>query len=359
MADATCCGTAGDRPADGMSFNFANDLPNGTFTPSLPCCGAEDGAGTGLTISFDAWDNGAGNDTDAPAIEVIYGGQVKATVSLAGVREGGRAPLTAIPTDPATGQPMSMFTTGLDYADVVVRLDQDGTVDVSYKGVVVLENVTTGYVPTAGRFGFGARTGGANQTHWVDDLEITLGEESSGALLEEDFNAGDGGFTVQNGIGAAATVGAEGWTYNAGTGSWRANGGEGVKNSTLNTPALTLTQAGEVKLTFNHRYNFEDDGTIRWDGGAIFVSVNGGAYAYVPKESFLANGYVEPRAITGNSPPLNGLFGFNNTSAGFSAGSFITSVATLGTFAAGDAISVRFLGAWDEGFVQTPAPNWE
>ncbi len=178
-------------------------------------------------------------------------------------------------------------------------------------------------------------------------------------LLSEDFDAGDGGFTVLNGIGANPTVGAEGWTYNAATGSWRANGGLGVKNSTLNTPLITLTQAGEVRLAFAHRYNFEDDGTTRWDAGAVFVSVNGGPFTYLPAGAFVANGYAMPRTIGGNSPPLNGLFGFNNTSTGFGSGDFITSVASLGSFAAGDSIAVRFLGAWDEGFVQTPAPNWE
>ena len=181
MAESACCD--GPRPADGMSFNFANDLPNAVFGPPvLPCCGPEDGAGTGLTISFDAWDNGPGNDTDAPAIEVLYGGSVVATVSLDGVREGGRAPLTAIPTDPATGLPMNMRTDDIGYANVKVRMDPDGTVDVWFKDVEVLSDVATGYTPTAGRFGFAGRTGGANQTHWVDDLVVTLAPPSAGSI---------------------------------------------------------------------------------------------------------------------------------------------------------------------------------
>jgi hypothetical protein len=178
-------------------------------------------------------------------------------------------------------------------------------------------------------------------------------------LLDEYFDASDGGFAVVKGIGANATLGLEGWTYAAAAGSWRANGGTGVKNCTLNTPTMELLQAGDLLLRFSHRYNFEDDGASRWDGGAVFVSVNGGPFTYVPTNAFLTNGYAMPRTIAGNSPPLKGLYAFSGTSVGFGSSQFLTSVAKLGRFLAGDRITVRFLAAWDEGFVQTPAPNWE
>ncbi|MDG2125389.1 MAG: hypothetical protein P8J87_16925, partial [Verrucomicrobiales bacterium] len=148
-------------------------------------------------------------------------------------------------------------------------------------------------------------------------------------------------------------------------GAWSANGGTGVVESTLNSPEVTLAEAGEVILSFDHRYYFEDDGTTRWDAGAVFVSKNGGEFEYVEETAFTENTYdgagagEDGRFITGNSPPLNGFFAFNNQSLGFLAGATITSVANLGTFAVGDRVQVRFWGAWDEGFIQTPGPNWE
>src|SRR5215831_12196349 len=62
-------------PADGMSFNFAPDLPAGTY-PQTPLgattIGAEEGAGTGYTIEFDTYNNGAPDS--APSIGVKVGG---------------------------------------------------------------------------------------------------------------------------------------------------------------------------------------------------------------------------------------------------------------------------------------------
>ncbi|MCH2510415.1 MAG: LamG domain-containing protein, partial [Dehalococcoidia bacterium] len=62
MTDSTCCGDGNDtvawhRPADGMSINIGNDLPD---TIGL----AEEGSGSGIRICFDTWDSGGG---EAPA----------------------------------------------------------------------------------------------------------------------------------------------------------------------------------------------------------------------------------------------------------------------------------------------------
>ena len=58
MTDSTCCGdgndaVAGHRPADGLSINIGNDLPD---TIGL----AEEGSGSGIRICFDTWDSGGG-----------------------------------------------------------------------------------------------------------------------------------------------------------------------------------------------------------------------------------------------------------------------------------------------------------
>ena len=78
-----------------------------------------------------------------------------------------------IPTDPATGQPMTLRT-GDKFVPVEIELRGDGTMDVSCKNVKVLANVATGYTPRTGQFGLGARTGGSYATHWVDDLAIVV-----------------------------------------------------------------------------------------------------------------------------------------------------------------------------------------
>ena len=86
-----------------------------------------------------------------------------------------------------------------------------------------------------------------------------------------------------------------------------------------------------VTLTFDHRYSFEFDGSTRWDGGQVQMSINGGAWQAVPANAFSANGYVG--TITGTGV-LNGQPGFNDNSAGFTSGQFIRSVAVLGSFEA-------------------------
>jgi hypothetical protein len=59
--------------------------------------------------------------------------------------------------------------------DVVIELKANGKMDVSYGGTLVLNNVPTPYDPAAIRapkWVLGARVGGANDNHWIDDLCI-------------------------------------------------------------------------------------------------------------------------------------------------------------------------------------------
>ena len=126
--------------ADGFSFCFASDLPNATW--------GEEGAGTGLTVAFDSYDNGGG---EAPAIDVFWNGSTVAHRLFA----------------------VSQGPTGTNYFDVLINLDCDGTLDVVYKGTIIYTNLATPYRPiTGGRFGFGGRTGGLNDNHWIDNLKI-------------------------------------------------------------------------------------------------------------------------------------------------------------------------------------------
>lgn len=136
-------GPGSTLPADGLSFNWANDLPEGTLAT------AEDGAGTGLTISFDTYNSGGG---EAPAVDVRWNGQVVASRLL----------------------PLSQLSTAT-FAEVIVSLDQTRGVTVVHDGEVLHQDVVLpGFAGLAnGRFGFAARTGGENQAHYVDNVEIS------------------------------------------------------------------------------------------------------------------------------------------------------------------------------------------
>jgi hypothetical protein len=130
----------GGSGADGFSFNFAEDIADAGF--------GEEGSGTGLTVAFDSYDNGNG---EAPAIDVKVGGTEVATTKI--------APRAALAAN--------------TFLPVRIHLDSDSTLDVSYGDMIVYTNLYTGFTAQAGRFGFGARTGGSHDNHFVDDLSIT------------------------------------------------------------------------------------------------------------------------------------------------------------------------------------------
>jgi hypothetical protein len=137
-------GGGGYNGADGMSFNFAPDLPAGTIS--------QEGAGTGLTVEFDTFDNGL-PDT-APSIDLMVGGtEVITTIPPSGVR------------------------TGTEWVDVVIQLNPNNTLTVIYDGAYIYSNLDLnayGYVPAAAsQFGIGAATGGSWDNQWVDNLSIT------------------------------------------------------------------------------------------------------------------------------------------------------------------------------------------
>jgi hypothetical protein len=151
-------GNGSGRPADGFAVSFGSDVTDGA--------GGEDGSGTGLVISLDTYDNGSG---EAPALDVKYAGATVGHTLWDGA--------TSVPIpqfiDPATGRPASLQT-GAEFADLIIDLHPQGTLDVVYKGLTVYTNlVIPGYTPTAGHFVLSARTGGEFETHWLDDISIT------------------------------------------------------------------------------------------------------------------------------------------------------------------------------------------
>lgn len=127
----------------------------------------------------------------------------------------------------------------------------------------------------------------------------TYGANQGTTLMMQDFNGGDGGFTVTTPLAYAGP-----WVYNAGTGSWRENG-QIVENgwtnvSFLSSPPIVLTTAGGVTLSFDHRYSFESG---NWDGGQVLISVNGGAFTLVPGAAFTQNGYNGSAFAHGEDQP--------------------------------------------------------
>jgi hypothetical protein len=137
--------TQGNGYADGFSFNWATNLPAGKYQQ------AEEGAGNGLSICFDTYDNSAG---EGPAIDVKWN-----AIKIASYHTG------------------NSFLPGESGAvDVSIRLNLDGTLDLLYNCTPIFFRLPIpGYTPLMGaRFGLGARTGGTYEGHVIDDLSISL-----------------------------------------------------------------------------------------------------------------------------------------------------------------------------------------
>jgi hypothetical protein len=134
-------GTA--EPADGMSFNFANDLPNAVSG------GAEEGVGTGLSFCIRNYRFPDGSVANRSGFKLKWRG-----VTFAQVQTPTWANANFIP--------------------VIMTVNPNGTITVNVNGTNAFNNVPSPFQAMRGRFGFYARTGGQNESHWVDDLNISL-----------------------------------------------------------------------------------------------------------------------------------------------------------------------------------------
>jgi hypothetical protein len=141
-------GTA--TPADGFSFVWApsNNIPDSVVF-------GERGIGNGLIVGFDTYNNNG----EAPSFNVSYNGVLLVNKLV---------PVDAIETGGYNVDPL------LQYADVFIRVNTNGTLDLQYHGNVIFNKVPLpGYAALAGgRFAIGAATGGLNETHWVDNIQI-------------------------------------------------------------------------------------------------------------------------------------------------------------------------------------------
>ena len=163
---STCCG-GGAFPADGFSFNLvpaASVLANPGYNEP-----GEEGSDAGLAVNFDTWDNGGG---EGPAVEVKWRGQVIARQSFQ-----------------ASQSPAGITTARAAAREVLINLASDGRLTVSYGGIRVLDGVQTPYTPLVigtPKWVIGARTGGANDNHWIRDLQIIVNRATIPGL----FNTG-------------------------------------------------------------------------------------------------------------------------------------------------------------------------
>ena len=163
-------------PADGFGFSFGT-LPDAAY-PAYPTHLADEGTTNGIAVNFDLWDNGELPAADwAPGIVIKTNGANHAGVAIGepGLYDARPDPaLLPAPRDPVTGEFLAL-TTGTNFVPVEIVMHAGGAMDVSYRGVKVLERVQTSFTPRTGRFGFSARTGGGNvAAQWIDDLSIEV-----------------------------------------------------------------------------------------------------------------------------------------------------------------------------------------
>jgi hypothetical protein len=140
------------NPADGYSFNLASDIDATTVNTS------EEGTGSGLTIAFDTYDNGA---LEAPAIDVKVGGAVVATT-----------------VGSATPIPAKTTLNNNQWVDVFIQFVGDpttglGKVTVVHNNVKYYDNleVPLGSIDNP-KIAIGGRTGGEWARQMIDNLSV-------------------------------------------------------------------------------------------------------------------------------------------------------------------------------------------
>ncbi len=152
------------RPADGLSVSIGNDLP----TLAYP---AEEGVSdAAFRVCFDAWDSGGG---EAPAIEIFNGKKSVAIQKFHG--QTAAADSEKFVTD--DGDFLMMWHKS-EWTDVNIRV-ADGLATVNFRGHDVIRDTPIDLSPIkAAQFLFAARTGGAHQKHYIDDIKIRLFDSS-------------------------------------------------------------------------------------------------------------------------------------------------------------------------------------
>jgi hypothetical protein len=167
----------GPGGADGVSFNVGTDLGTG-FTP-------EDGAPSGLSVCVDTYNNGAGD----AGLDIKWNGVVlrHVPVPAAGGADGAGAP-------PELNRGVFVNTS--------VEVTSSGAVTFRYAELVATAQIPNYVGISANQYLFAARTGGANENAWIDDLIIETTSPVGPAIVTQPADQ-----TVP--VGQAATFTAE------------------------------------------------------------------------------------------------------------------------------------------------------
>lgn len=145
----------GSVPADGFSFNWAASLSDGVVG------GAETGTGNGLSLCFRIYvGNGNADTPPSPYLGIKYNGAWVASTQI----------------------PAAQLDTGGTYRTMLLRVDPNGKLYLAYGEKVLYNGLQLpNYTFMAGKFGFYARTGGADENQWFDNIRIQA-TKSSGPL---------------------------------------------------------------------------------------------------------------------------------------------------------------------------------
>lgn len=208
-------------PADGFSLTVSPDLPPaGTY--GNPENGLNAASPTPrFILAFDTYNNGA---PDFVGLSVIVDGVTVATHHIA-----------------AEELP-------LDWFELEAKVTRAGRVSVWLDGIKVIDNVASDFAGIANALaGLDARTGGSYSTHWIDDVELDLGEAETGVAgigTESELASATIAENTPHRF-AVAPSGAGPFTY-----QWHRNGValEGQTNRVLRLAGL-LTDAGAYTVT--------------------------------------------------------------------------------------------------------------
>ena len=112
----------------------------------------------------------------------------------------------------------------------------------------------------------------------------------------------------------------------------------------LTSPSITLTTGMSHVLTFNHYVASE----AKYDGGLLFISVNGAAFTQVADSDLAFNSYNDLLNGVNSSNPRNNAFAFTGSDDGSLKGSWGQSQVNLVNYASpGDVIQLRWNFATD------------
>ena len=136
-------GGGGGGGADGYSFNIGSDLAD-DFT-------GEEGTGTGLSVTVDTFDNGAGLDPGGTGIQIKYGGAIVA--------------FKAVPKD---NDGSGVFLRKDTFVNAEVNVTASGGISFIYDGIAIAYQIPAYTGIAYNQINFGGRTGGANDNQWID-----------------------------------------------------------------------------------------------------------------------------------------------------------------------------------------------